>query len=340
MPLAAVRAAARISRETDVTAILVGDARELQELVVRQSYDPARLRMVHAPGQLRHGEDVGSTEAAASSLGVALDLLRTGEAQALVTTAPGEWVARLAEEALPLLPGVREAALCAVYPTLPRASGRDPFALILDVGAHHVATAQALVTWARLGAAYARVVSGVAEPSVALLSTGSDAADGPTAVVEAHERLARDPTIAFAGNLLGVEIPRGEADVVVTDGFTGHTVARLFDGLTQITVEAARHAWQARLSWRMGLRLLSRGVGLLRRASEFAEYGGAPLLGLQGVVIKAHGRADAKAVANAIGVAVQAVQSGVVKQIGERLAARTSHAASPEAGGGAEAARD
>ena len=227
----------------------------------------------------------------------------------------------LAEAYLPLLPHVRGLAAAAVFPTLPRQEGGDPLGLLLDVSGRRLQHANSLVEFAVLGAAYARIVTGIAEPKVALLSTGRDPQTGPAEVVRAHPLLRHRPGMQLVGNLQATDISRGLADVVVADGLVGHTVRGLLEGLTTMTVEAARYAWRTRVAWRVGLRLLSQGVGMLRKVSEFQQYGGAPILGLQHLVLGAHPDSGEGAFENALKLAARCHARGLQVELG--LAAET-----------------
>ncbi len=333
-----VTAAAGISLHGRSRLLLVGDGERLGAELRRHSYDPMRLRIVDAG--VRQGKGSGdhlAREAAARvSLPVAFELVRAGEADALITAASGALVLHCAEAGLrALAPGV-PAALAAVVPTMPRPGHADPLALLLDTSGRAAASAEALHGFAVMGGAYARLVSGIRQPRVALLSTSTDPGAGPAAVVAAHAALRRAPNggLNFIGGVGAIDIPRGQADVIVVDGFTGAAVRGLLEGITDLTVEAARYAWKARTTWRVGLRLLSDGVGQLRKVSEFREYGGAPLLGLDGVVLVAAPEAGVEAIANAIKLAGKCVHADIVRELEAELRlARPGMAAGGSDGG-------
>jgi len=204
--------------------------------------------------------------------------------------------------------GVRRAALAAVYPTeIRRGEKDDPFSLILDVGATLEVSAEDLVGFALMGAAYAATVSKNPRPRVALLSNGAEAGKGPPAIVEAHRLLTESPELNFVGNIEGVDIPRGTADVVVCSGFVGNVVLKMLEGVSETIVRLAGYAYKERLIWRAGLMMLSGGLARLKEITDWEQYGGAPLLGLDKLFIKAHGRSKARAITNACKVAAKAV---------------------------------
>jgi len=320
-PVGIVQAAARIARSGIVRVVLVGDVPAMHDQLSLLPYDPMTLRLVSAPVGYprRPGDTLAQAEAARVALPIAMALLRDGEADALVTASPPELVHQLAEEHLPLLPGASAMAVAAVFPTVARGSGDDPLALLLDVSGRRARSAEDLVAYAIMGCTYARVVTGVAEPTVALLSTGVGAGDGPPEVVAAHALLRELAGLRFVGNVRAIDLSRGYADVVVTDGLVGHTVRGLLEGLTTMTVEAARYAWKTKVTWRLGLRLLSQGVGMLRQVSEFREYGGAPTLGLSKLVLVASPDSQALAFENALKLAARCLSRDLQGEMARAL---------------------
>lgn len=322
-PAGIVAAAARMARTGVARVILIGDVPMLQDQLSLVPYDPMTLRLVPAPASYprRAGDTLAQAEAARAALPVAMELLQEGEADVLVTASPTELVLEVARQRLQLLPGATAAAAAAVFPTMTRSSGDDPLALLLDVSGIRTTNPDDLVAFGVMGSTYARTVTGVAEPSVALLSTGVSPHDGPAEVVAAHQRLQQVEGLRFVGNLRAPDISRGFADVVVTDGLVGHTVRGLLEGLTTMTVEAARYAWKAKMTWRVGLRLLSQGVSMLRKVSEFREYGGAPVLGLSHLVLVASEDSGQVAFQNAIKLAARCHSRKLQEELARSLLA-------------------
>ena len=321
-PQGIVAAAARMARQGVARVVLVGDVARMQEHLSLLPYDPMTLRLVAAPANYPRvpGDTQAQARAARLGLPVAMELLRSGEADALLTASPQALVLELAETHLAKLPGATAVAAAAVFPTMPRASGDDPLALLLDVSGRRVTSAEELVDFAVLGSTYSRVVTGVREPHVALLSTGSEPSDGPPDVVQAHQQLKKLAGLRFMGNITATDLARGHADVVVADGLVGHTVRGLLEGLTTLTVEAARYAWRTKVTWQLGLRLLDQGVGMLRKVSEFQQYGGAPVLGLQHLVLIASPDSGEVAFENAIKLATRCTHRELQAELATALA--------------------
>jgi glycerol-3-phosphate acyltransferase PlsX len=188
------------------------------------------------------------------------------------------------------------------------------------VGASNQVDAEDLVNFALLGSAYAARVSKNPRPRVALLSNGVEEMKGPPEIVEAHRLLKDLPAVNFVGNVEGVDIPRGTADVVVTSGFVGNVVLKMLEGVSETVLSLARYAYKEKLVWRAGLMMLSGGIRRLKGITDWEQYGGAPLLGFDHLFIKAHGRSGAPAIANAIKVAAKASQSDLVGDVERALA--------------------
>jgi glycerol-3-phosphate acyltransferase PlsX len=154
---------------------------------------------------------------------------------------------------------------------------------------------------------------------VALLSNGTETTKGTEAIIEAHRWLAASDLVVFAGNVEGLDIPRGTVDVVVCEGFVGNVVLKMLEGVGEVVADLAKDAYARRFLWRLGLTMLSSGVRQLRTMTDWKQYGGAPLLGLDGVVVKAHGRSNPRAVRNALKVATKAVRGDLTGKIASGL---------------------
>ena len=307
----------------DAEIILVGDAAALGAILPRLRHDGARMRVHHASQVVEMDEKPAEAIAAKpdASIVVAADLVASGEGDTMVSAGNTGASVLACARRWKLLPGVRRAALASVYPTeLRRGDKNDPFSLILDVGATIDATADDLVTFAIMGSTYAKLVSRNRRPRVALLSNGTEAGKGPAAVVAAHQILLEATELNFIGNIEGLDIPRGVADVVVCNGFVGNVVLKMLEGVQETVVRLARYAHKEKLTWRIGLMALSSALSQLKLVTDWQQYGGAPLLGFEHLFIKAHGRSNARAVTNAIKVAAKAQAGDLCGHIARGLA--------------------
>ncbi|MDW8246271.1 MAG: phosphate acyltransferase PlsX [Sandaracinaceae bacterium] len=326
-PEAVVEGAAEASLRPDAPQIaLVGDPRQLQKALSRLSHDASKVRIVPAFEVIAPSEEPRRAieEKKGASICVAARLVAEGECDALVSAGPTGAVTLACAQAFRRLPGVRRAALGAVYPTERRRGEKaDPFSLILDVGLTLEASAEDLVAFAIMGSAYARRISKNQRPKVGLLSIGSEPHKGTQSIVQAYRILEKLPEIEFVGNLEGMDIPRGTADVVVTSGFVGNVVLKLLEGIGETVMRLARAASEASLQYQLGLWLLRPAIRRLRQITDWEEYGGVPILGFDKLCIKAHGRSTGRAIRNAIRVAQKAVQSDLVASIQNGLEATT-----------------
>lgn len=301
---------------------LVGDEAVLSEALLGISHNPERIHVCHAPSAVGMAEppQVALERKPDSSIAVACRLAAGGNAEAVVTAGNPSAAVGFANRHFGLLDGLTQPALAGVYPT-PRERGaeRDRFSLILDVGAQLRASADDLVGYALMGSAYARIVSQNPRPRVALLSTSREATIGVEPVRQAYERLRDHEHIHFYGCIEGHEIPRGIADVIVCEGFVGDVALKILEGVSQAAFELARSAYDRKFAWKVGLRLLSGGLKRIKQLTDFEEYGGAPLLGIDRVMIVAHPRSGRRAFENAIKLAIKNARARLPHVIAQEL---------------------
>jgi glycerol-3-phosphate acyltransferase PlsX len=214
--------------------------------------------------------------------------------------------------------GVHRPALAVQFP-VPGADG--PPLVFLDCGANTDVRPQHLIQFAFLGSAFSAAVLGVESPRVALLSVGEEQKKGRADVVEAHEVLADSEGIRFIGNVEGRDLLSGEADVIVTDGFTGNVTLKTVEGTAKAVAYAVREAARSGPLAATGGLLLRRALGGLRRTMDPNAVGGAILLGLRGVAVVAHGSSTPDGIANAVRLAHRTVTERAVERTGELLAA-------------------
>ncbi|TFG84893.1 MAG: phosphate acyltransferase PlsX [Chromatiales bacterium] len=303
--------------------LLVGDVGRIQAELKKHEHTPGRFSFEAA--QEAVPMDATPREALDrlpdASISVAARAVCAGKADALVSAGNTGALILSCSTIWNRLEGVRRCALAAVFPTeRRRGENQDPFSLILDVGATLEASAQDLVAFAVMGSAYAARISRNPQPLVALLSSGSEPGKGRPEIVAAHQLLKLNRAITFIGNVEGVDLPHGRADVIVTDGFTGNVVLKMLEGVSETVMNIGRYAYRSSIFWRAGLMFLGSGIRQLRQLTDWQEYGGAPVLGFDHVCIKAHGRSGRRAIANAIRVANKAVRTEVVAAMREGLA--------------------
>lgn len=302
--------------------VLVGDERAIRAELSKHPHTASKIEVAHASQVI--AQDAKPKDAIDGnpdcSILVAARLVKQGDADVLVSAGNTGAVTLACARTFDRLPKIARTALGAVYPTEKRRGEKDdPFSLILDAGLTLECSAQDLVGFAVMGSAYASRISRNPKPRVALLSVGSEAGKGTPAVVEAHALLTRTPGIEFIGNVEGMDIPRGTADVIVTGGFTGNIVLKMLEGVSDTVMRLARYAGEKSWQYKLGLLLLSPAIKRVRQVTDWEQYGGAPILGFDRLCIKAHGRSTERAIGNAIKVATRTVRTDLVKAIQAQL---------------------
>ena len=322
-PEACVRGAAAYSNEEHAGRVMVvGRRDELIRLLSGIRHDSAKIIVRDAPDVVTMEDAPRSalSEKPNASVLVAARLVESGEADALVSAGNTGAVTLASARTFSRLDGVKRCALGAVFPTERRRGEKnDPFSLILDAGLTLEVDADDLVSFAVMGAAYAARISSNSRPKVALLSNGAEAHKGTRAVAEAHKRLRALKSLEFLGNIEGMDIPNGTADVVVTGGFTGNIVLKMLEGVAETITRLARYTAQKNLRYRLGFALLGPAARQLRQATDWQQYGGAPILGFDRLCIKAHGRSSPRAIHNALKVASKGVRTDILGAIREGL---------------------
>ncbi len=256
-----------------------------------------------------------------SSIYMATDLVRQGEADAVVSA--GSTGAQMAAALLLLgrIPGVHRPAILIPYPTLAGSK------ILLDGGANVEADGESLVQFALLGDGYAKILQRAKAPRVALLSNGSEPHKGTKAVVAAHAALKEEENLHFIGNIEGRDLLRGDYEVVVCDGFSGNIVLKLTEGLAQGLFSLIKDEMTATALRKVGAALVKPGLADIKKRFDYSEYGGAPLLGIRGLSIVCHGSSKRVAIKNACRTALTCWENnfigGLTKRIASRGTART-----------------
>lgn len=310
-PAEIVRGAMAFVEQSTAEVVLVGDENVIAPLASGSAQWEKRLHVVHANERL--SLHIPPTEAVRkqrdSSIVVATRLVREGQADAVVSAGSTGVTMVAALMALGRIRGVERPAIGAVVPTL-----AGP-CIILDVGANVDSRPSHLVQFAGMGSIYAERVLAIPRPRIGLLSNGEEEGKGNELVVATHEKLKQDPRLNFIGNIEGRDVFDGKADVLVCDGFVGNVVLKLTEGMSGAIFSLMRQGIEENLRSRIGGALLQPALKGIIQKMDYTEYGGALLLGVSGVCIIAHGTSNAKAIHNAIRVAQESVEAGVMQTI-------------------------
>jgi len=316
-PPVAVEGGVWAAREYGIEVMLVGREEDVQRELAKHDASGLSLPIVHASQVIEMEEHPAAAVKAKkdSSMVVGMDLLKRGQADAFVSAGNSGGVMAAALFRLGRIRGIKRPALSTVYPTTPG------LCFMLDVGANTDCKPDYLLQFAYMGAAYAERVLGIASPRVGIVSNGEEEGKGSILVQEAYQ-LLKTSDLNFIGNVEGKDIPAGMADVVVTDGFTGNVIGKLSEGLAESLLSVIKEEIKKNPLATVGALLSKPAFDKVKKRLDYAEFGGAPLLGVDGVVIVAHGRSNAKAIKNAVRVAKQAVEGEMLAAIKEGLQMR------------------
>ena len=311
-----VEGAVAAARELATSVILVGLEEEVRRHLGRHRVGGLPLTIRHAPEVVEMGESplAALRRKKQSSIRIGLELLKRGEAEAFVSAGNTGAVMATALVVLGPLPGVERPAIAVVVPTL---TGQ---AVLLDVGANVECKARHLVQFAIMGNVYGRDILGQPRPRVGLLSIGEEETKGTDLTREAFKELEEEPSLNFIGNVEGRDVFNGHADVIVCDGFTGNVALKISESVVETMFHLLREELGRNLRGRAGALLLMPAFRRFKRRIDYSEYGGAPLLGVNGVCVISHGRSTGRAIKNAIRVAGECVANKVISHIREGIA--------------------
>jgi glycerol-3-phosphate acyltransferase PlsX len=299
-----------------INILLVGlpDAIEAELAAIKFMPDP-RLR-VHAASEVVSMDEspaIAMRDKKDSSMRVAIDLVKRGEAQACVSAGNTGALIATSRFVLKTLPGVDRPALAVVLPTM------KGHTYVLDLGANVDCSAEQLLQFGVMGATLVSSVEGKERPSVGLLNIGEEEIKGNEVVKHAAE-LLRNSDLNFYGNIEGNDIYKGTTDVVVCDGFVGNVTLKASEGVAQMLATYLREEFKRNLLTRLAGLVALPVIKAFKRRVDHRRYNGASLLGLRGIVIKSHGSADGYAFNFAIERAVSEVRGGMLQHISERVA--------------------
>ena len=330
-PAVVVAGAVAEARARGTQIILVGmEDRIRAELAKQGDTSGLPIEIVHASEVVEMAEHTLAVKAKKdSSLAVGMRLVKEGKADAFASAGNSGAVMAAALFGLGRIRGVERPALSSIYPAAP-----EP-CLIIDIGANADCKPEYLVQFAVMGHAYARVMFGLEQPKIGIISNGEEEDKGSMLVRETYP-LLKASGLNFVGNIEGKDIGKGLANVVVTDGLTGNVIIKLTEGVVSFLTKTLKRQLTGGVRNKValvlmipglilmipGLALLYPSVSALRKRVDWREIGGAPLLGVNGVAIIGHGRSDVKAIQSMIRMAEKSVQQNLVGAIRDELAAQ------------------
>jgi glycerol-3-phosphate acyltransferase PlsX len=315
-PRVVIEGALSAARSLQVSLLLVGPENRLrQELAAQPLARSADIEIRHAPEIVEMGEPpvAALRRKPRASIRVAAEAVARGEADAVFTAGNTGAAVIAAHAAFGMIAGVDRPALAATIPT------RTGSAVLLDSGANVECRPAHLLQFASMGAIFARLSLQLERPRVGLLSIGEEEIKGNDLTREAH-RLLRESNLAFVGNLDARGLYSGEADVIVCDGFTGNIALKVSESVVETVEGLLGDELSTTFTTRLGFLLSRRAFRRFRRRVDYAESGGAPLLGVGRPCVVGHGRSGAKAIRNAIALTQRFVEARLLDRIGAEIA--------------------
>ena len=301
-----------IAHNEDLQVTLVGPETVIRPLLPAEGCE--RITLLHAE-EVIHGEDeplVAIRKKRKATMLVALDLLKAGEVDAAVSAGNTGAFMSGALFYVGRIKGIQRPALAPLLPTMTGS------ALLIDCGANADCKPEFLLQFGQMGSIYMQKVMGVAQPRVGLLNNGAEEDKGSAMHKEAHQ-LLKASGLRFHGNVEGRDALDGNVDVIVADGFTGNVFLKAAEGVSLFLFALLKEQLGANLKRKLGTALVYDGLRAVKRKLDYTEYGGSLLLGIDGVVVKAHGSSNAKAFESALRQAMDAVRKDVVGSIRQSL---------------------
>ncbi len=312
-PVEIVKGAVEALKEVKAKIILVGPEDTVKEELGKYTFEKERIEVVNATEVISTDEvpTVAVRRKKDSSMVVGLNLVKEGRADAFISAGSTGALLTGATVIIGRIKGIERPALGTCLPD------RRGFTFLLDSGANVDCKAKYLEQFAKMGSVYVENVMGIQNPKVALANIGAEKEKGNALTKEAYE-LLEVSDINFTGNIEPRNIPFGEADVVVCDGFVGNVILKLAEGLS-ITLLGVIKETITRGAYKFAALMLKRPFADIKKRFDADEVGGAPFLGLKALVVKAHGSSKAKAIKNAVKQCVTFVESDIVSKIEEKL---------------------
>jgi len=306
-----------------VRLLIIGQEDKIRAEIAKHSMDAARYEIIHAPEVI--GTDEAPTEAVRrkkdSSLVVGLKLVKEKKAGAFVSAGSTGAILTGATIIVGRIKGIERPALATLLPTA------KSWVFVADVGANVDAKPSYLVQFAQMGSIYMESVMGIKSPSVGLVNIGAEKEKGNALTKEAYPLLETAKGFRFVGNVEPRDIPLGAVDVAVCDAFVGNVILKYSEGFAKAILGMIKEEMMAGFFTKLGALLSKPAFGRLKKRFDYKEVGGAPFLGLNGLVVKAHGSSDAKAFKNAIRQCTQFIDKDITGKIEASVAANKTEEA-------------
>jgi glycerol-3-phosphate acyltransferase PlsX len=320
-PAAAIQGAVEaVTKQRDIKVLLVGKEDEIKQALLQYEYPHEQIEVVHAPEVIETAEPpvMAIRRKKQSSIVVGMNKVKQQEADAFVSAGSSGAILVGGQVIVGRLKGVERPPLAPLLPT------EKGVSLLIDCGANVDARPMHLVQFAKMGSIYMEHVVGIHAPKVAIVNIGAEEEKGNALVKETFPLLKNCPDINFTGSIEAREIPHGEADVIVCEAFVGNVILKLYEGVGATLIGMVKQGMMASTRAKLGALLVKPALKETLKLFDASQHGGAPLLGLKGLIVKTHGSAKAQEITNSIIQCVtfkeQQINEKIRKNIGTSLA--------------------
>ena len=313
-PSVVIQGAVQAAKEYSVGIVFVGDAEKIKRELSKHKVRGLDIEVYHAEEAIEMHEPAAASvrKKRDSSIVKGINLLKEGKADAFISAGNTGAVVCAATLSLRMLSGIERPGISIIVPTLKGVS------LLIDVGANIDPKPLHLLHYGVMSDAYARYILNKENPSVGLLNVGEEEGKGTDFIKETFALLEKSG-LNFIGNVEGRDIFSGTCDIIVCDGFVGNAILKVSEGLAETISVFLYRELMRNVVTKLGVLLLKSGLKRFKKTMDYSEYGGAPLLGVDGIVIISHGRSNAKAIKNAVRVAKEEVERKVNEKIMESI---------------------
>ena len=307
-----------VKKKPEIQVLLVGQEKTVQEELSKYTYDKEKIQVVNASEVIATEEPPVNAirKKKDSSIVVGMNLVKNGQADAFVSAGSSGAILVGGQVIVGRIKGVERPPLAPLIPT------EKGVSLLIDCGANVDARASHLVQFARMGSIYMEHVVGIPNPRVAIVNIGAEEEKGNALVKETFPLLKECPGINFIGSIEAREIPHGGADVIVCEAFVGNVILKLYEGVGATMISMIKKGMMSSLRSKIGALLIKPALKSTLKSFDASQYGGAPLLGLKGLVVKTHGSSKANEVKNSIIQCIAFKEQAISEKIGQCLSPR------------------
>ena len=318
-PVEPIKAAVEaVNENPDIRVVLVGKEEVIQSELKKYTYDPQRIEITNASEVIETGEPPVNAirKKKDSSIVVGMNMVKHGEADAIISSGSTGAVLVGGQLIVGRIRGIERPPLAPLIPT------EKGVALLIDCGANVDARASHLVQFAKMGSIYMENVVGIKNPRVGLVNIGAEEEKGNALVKETYPLLKECKDINFIGNVEARDIPAGVCDVIVCEAFVGNVILKLYEGVGAALISKVKTGMMQNLRSKIGALLVKPALKATLKSFDASEYGGAPLLGLKGLVVKTHGSSKAVEITHSIIQCVQFKQQNINEKIKEHISVK------------------